>query len=171
MEAAWSLDYCLGCDRETKEGAYCSQRCRLQDVASGTSSPEPTSPTTEKSSTLAATTGTDARPQSTGFYLAPAFDFAAHRPRGPSLPNIYDVSSQKLASVNRTQPSLLQQQAHAPTSPRALSSSSSRSSLSSIGSSSSFGDVADQHRNELLIYTNSFDQVRDWRRRRTTTSN
>jgi hypothetical protein len=53
-------------------------------------------------------------------------------------------------------------------SPRVLTPSSSRSSLTSVQSSSAGDAISSQARSNLQDYTNSFDQVRDWRRRRTT---
>jgi len=32
MESDWSLDFCLACDKQTTEGAYCSQACRAADL-------------------------------------------------------------------------------------------------------------------------------------------
>ena len=162
MEPSWSLDYCLACDKQTSEGAYCSQRCRLLDVASGSKNIPPPSPTRDPMYSNT-TTG-----QAPGFHLPPAFDFAAYRTRVPSLPHAFDISTQKLHPVNTSKPPAQPQVVKAPSSPRALTPSSSQTSLASMKSTSSNGEsVSEQVLSELRSYTNSFDQVRDWKRRMT----
>ena len=44
MATAWSLDFCLVCDRQTLGGAYCSQTCRLSEIDRCSSGSEPSSP-------------------------------------------------------------------------------------------------------------------------------
>ena len=161
MEPSWSLDYCLTCDSQTSEGAYCSQRCRLLDVASGSKNIPPPSPTHDSIHSNTTTS------QTSGFHLAPAFNFSAYRTRVPSLPHAFDISTQKLHPVSTSKPPV-QPQVKAPSSPRALTPSSSQTSLASMKSTSSNGEsVSEQVLTELRSYTNSFDQVRDWKRRMT----
>ena len=163
MEPSWTLDYCLTCDRQTSEGAYCSQRCRLLDVASSSKTLPIPSPTRE----MSYSNSTHSQP--TGFHLPPAFDFSAYRTRVPSLPHAFDISTQKLLPVSNSKPPV-QTQAKTPSSPQVLTPSSSQTSLTSMKSLSSNGDgVSDRVQTELRSYTNSFDQVRDWKRRMTST--
>ncbi|KAI5204001.1 hypothetical protein E4T42_04576 [Aureobasidium subglaciale] len=65
------LDFCLACDKQTSEGLYCSQACRLADLEkAGSSTPSsPFSPTMESTSRSYFPTS------STGFQLPEAFSF------------------------------------------------------------------------------------------------
>ncbi|MCJ1315134.1 hypothetical protein MMC15_000450 [Xylographa vitiligo] len=157
--AAWSLDYCLACDRQTAGEAYCSQVCRLADLESSSCGSEPASPTSQTFPWSRAV-----QSPVTGFFLPPAFNFAAYRtaPSPPSSPR-RPLSTGSLAAM--PSPTISQLTA----SPRILTPSSSRSSLTSVSNISTQGEfISIQARSELRDYTNSFDRVRDWRRRMTT---
>ncbi|KAK6359551.1 hypothetical protein TWF696_000704 [Orbilia brochopaga] len=156
MPFEWSLDYCLACDREAPNGAaYCSQACRLSDLerasysASASSSPkEPTAPTNSSSAAPG------------GFYLPPALNFSALRTSHEQSPS--DSSPVfSMPGWNGRKGSLASN----------LHPSPSRTSLSSMPSqqSSSFEQayLSAKAARELSDYANSFDQVRDNKRRMT----
>ena len=145
------LNYCLSCDRQTSGEAYCTQACRLADIEASSSGSEPSSPTNTKAATTAAPASRS--PASNGFYLPPAIDFSAYRRSPPP-----SAASSRPTSWLSMSSSLLDE---APGSPRILSPSTSRNSLKADA-------ISSQARTELRSYTNSFDQVRDWRRRMTT---
>ncbi|KAH0366769.1 hypothetical protein KCU65_g5142, partial [Aureobasidium melanogenum] len=65
------LDFCLACDKQTSEGLYCSQACRLADLEkAGSSTPSsPFTPAMDSSSQSYFPTG------SSGFQLPEAFSF------------------------------------------------------------------------------------------------
>ncbi|MCJ1336751.1 hypothetical protein MMC09_002029 [Bachmanniomyces sp. S44760] len=155
----WSLDYCLACDRQTAGEAYCSQTCRLADHETSSGGSELSSPASNGPSTPSVVVSQSP----SGFYLPPAFDFSAYRstifpvsnPQRTTLPLNLSSSTQRFPTDSEP-------------SPRVLTPSSSRSSLTSIQSSASSQNcLSEQARSELREYTNSFDQVRDWRRRMT----
>lgn len=158
MDLTWSLDYCLACDRQvTSGGAYCSQSCRLADLESSSHWSSPTSPSTSATTASWASSGAH---QGSGFYLAPAINFAAY-----SLTN----TSSSLTTSNANSKDQSSSIKARPI--RTLSPSSSRSSLSSTGSESAqIGPFSEQVYNELRAYANSFDTTRNWRRRRATWS-
>lgn len=170
MATDWSPDYCLVCDRQTGGEAYCSQVCRLADLENATGS-EPASPPPTRPSTAWTPIG---RSPVTGFYLPPAFDFAAYR-SSSSPPTM--MSPRPLGATNSSTVGggSSRTDSQATTSPRVLTPSSSRLSLTSVSSTSGprgggGGEVISmQARSELQDYTNSFDQVRHWRRRWTAT--
>ena len=139
------LDYCcLNCDKQTSGEAYCSQRCRLADLETSTSGSEPSSPA--NSSTLSNAPHTSSN---NGFYLPPAFDFSAYRRSPPP-------------SASSSRPSSWFSFQDEPASPRVLSPSSSHNSLKTDA-------LPTRAQTELRSYTNSFDPVRDWKRRMTKT--
>lgn len=155
MAASWTPDYCIACERQTSGGAYCSQTCRLADLDPSLSGSEPATPTDGRFAPAY-------RAPSAAFVLPPAFDFAAYRSHPPS------ATSSRPASM-ASAPSYMTTLSRTDSSPRALTPSSSRSSLVSVPSSLAHGEaLSSQARSDLRDYTNSFDQVRDWRRRRTT---
>lgn len=162
---AWYHDFCLFCDKQTSEGAYCSQECRLADLERSGHS-EPVSPLNFTSSRGSSWIPTYSTSSSNQFHLAPAINFAAYKSTANPTPTTtartvythqptYSVSSTKSSSTARSSP------------PKRLSSSSSRSSLSSISSSSSANGLTDADYSQLRDYSNSFDQVRTWKRRAT----
>ena len=148
MELTWSLDYCLACDKQTDGETYCSQSCRLADLETSSNWSGPTSPTSPSNPS-----------QASGFYLTPAINFSKYKasnpsssqPTSPLTPNFSSQSSTQTASVKTLTPS---------------SSSSSLKSTKS-NSSSQAGQLSEQIRTELRGYTDSFDNVRNWRRRMT----
>ncbi|CAI7596731.1 unnamed protein product [Penicillium viridicatum] len=79
------------------------------------------------------------------------------------------ASSTHWAEINQaqTQAEANTPDAHNPS--RILSVSSSQTSLSSLKSNTSNSNVADRLQDELRDYASSFDQVRDLKRRMTTT--
>ncbi|KAI4148149.1 MAG: hypothetical protein LQ340_005212 [Diploschistes diacapsis] len=145
------LDYCLRCDRQTSGEAYCCQACRLADLEASSNGSEPSSPVGNK--TFAAPAPT-ARSPNNCFFLPPAFDFSPYRRSPPPS----STSSRPTSWFSRasTPPE------DVPASPRVLSPSTSRNSLKAEA-------ISSQAKTELRSYTNSFDQVRDWRRKMTTT--
>jgi len=165
----WSHDFCLSCDKQINEGAYCSQACRLADLEKA-GTPEPASPINFPTSS----TSSWASAPASGFNLPPAINFAAYKfpsrvdspPTSPTytgLPpaqNPYFSQSQQIANQPSWASSWQQPR-------RALSPSSSRSSLSSIAGSSGTQGLSAQAINELRGYASSFDQVRDQKRRLT----
>ena len=164
MTTDWSLDYCFTCERQTAGEPYCSQACRLADLETSSCGSEPVSPTSEKAPTGWLTTSSHT---TSGFQLAPAFDFSAYRTNPPSSIN-YRTSTTYSSSASRH--STYQTESNSSSSVRGLTPSSSRSSLTSMQSMSTQGEtISSQAKNELREYTNSFDQVRDWRRRLTST--
>ena len=155
-ELTWSLDYCLACDKQTQGGTYCSQTCRLADLE--------TSSRTWSGSTLPTTytPSSENTTRGSGFYLSPAIDFASYKTSNtPFSP----AASQPSSPLNSYFQGYTSTQAGAS---KTLTPSSSHSSLSSTQSSSSAASpLSDQARTELLGYTNSFDHVRNWKRRQT----
>ncbi|KAL2362831.1 hypothetical protein RJZ56_004261 [Blastomyces dermatitidis] len=160
MATAWSLDFCLVCDRQTLGGAYCSQACRLAEMdgcATTAADSEPSSPTT---TTPVASPWTaqgyqhqHQHQQPSALYLGPAIDFSGYKFPGSSS------SSSSSSSATPSMPSASRQR---------LSPSSSQTSLSSLHSvSSNSSSLSGQARSELENYSGSFDKVRDWKRRRT----
>ena len=157
METDWSLDYCLTCDRQTAGGAYCSQLCRLADLETSSCCSEPSSPIQLQTSTSAAPS---ARSPNNGFFLPPAFDFSSYRRPSPPPQMSNRPSSGYFSSTSSTN-------THSSPSVRILTPSTSRSSLSSTSGSLAQDDsISSQAKSELRDYTNSFDQVRDLRRRK-----
>ncbi|OJD22340.1 hypothetical protein ACJ73_06311 [Blastomyces percursus] len=156
MPTAWSLDFCLVCDRQTLGAAYCSQACRLaeMDGCASAADSEPSSPTT----TTAASPWTARAHQRqrqhqhpSALHLGPAIDFSGYKFPGSS-------------SSSSSTPSM----PSSSSSRQRLSPSSSQTSLSSLHSvSSNSSSLSGQARSELENYSGSFDKVRDWKRRRT----
>jgi len=170
-EIEWSPDFCLVCDRQISEGAYCSQACRLAELEKGRSS-EPATPglhfSTSASSTSSYASSTLVNPS--GFYLPPAVNFTAYKAptRLDSPPASPGYRSSANGSSYFNQPS--SSQAPADNGPkRSLSPSSSRSSLSSMSMTSSQSNqgLSAQAADELRGYMSAFDHVRDIKRRLT----
>ena len=163
METDWSLDYCLACDCQTAGEAYCSQICRLADLETSSCGSEPSSPSSVQP---AMSFSPISRSPTAGFFLPPAFDFSVYRSTSPtssSAPTSPQPLSTTCFALTSSRTS-----SQSTSSPRILTPSSSRSSLSSVQSPPVQGEIiSTQARSELRDYTNSFDQVRDWRRRMT----
>lgn len=83
-------DFCITCDAQTNGSHFCSQACRLQDLACYTHC-EPTSPSYY---TIPATS------QRSGFSLPPAYDFSLHR----------SSSGTSLSTSSSSQPATIQAQ-------------------------------------------------------------
>ncbi|KAI4277397.1 MAG: hypothetical protein L6R38_005461 [Xanthoria sp. 2 TBL-2021] len=162
MDSSWSHDVCIHCEQPLDQGAYCSQQCRLANCHTfSCNSSKTTSPSTSNSSTHSS----DASPRDSGFQLSPAIDFSSLRTAYPSStatrgpvygqPSYFSSPFPGNANSSRFVPSQ-----------RVLTPSTSRSSLSSVSSSSSqCSGLSDQARNELRGYSNSFDLIRNWKRR------
>lgn len=159
MELNWAPDYCLACDKQTECETYCSQSCRLADLEKSSNWSGSASPITPS------WTSSDSN-RGSGFYLSPAFNFAAYKapPTIPTWPVSGQSASQQTSYFSPTSASQ-----NAPS--RTLSPSSSRSSLNSTSTTSSTSShqtsLSEQARTELRGYTNSFDNTRNWRRRMT----
>ena len=158
----WYHDFCLFCDKQSIEGnAYCSQACRLADLERAGYS-EPASPSSPRSSSWHPRHASN----SSHFQLAPAVNFAAYKsssgPQASSSRTLYIHQSTYPAANNASSSAV------SSTPPKRLNSSSSRSSLSSISSTSSALStltLSNSVHTQLRDYSNSFDQVRDWKRR------
>ena len=158
----WSHDFCLSCDRQISEGAYCSQACRLADLEKAGTSDQ----TSNLSSS--ASSSTSSASSNPGFYLPPAVNFAAFKTPstsrgfdlGPSSHHYYPTNHSTHYSHHASNAPAVS----SPTLNRSLSPSSSRSSLASAASQSTSG-ISQQAANQLNSYVRSFDQVRDMKRR------
>ena len=158
MELNWVPDYCLACDKQTECGTYCSQSCRLADLEKSSNWSGSASPT------IPTWTSSDSN-RGSGFYLSPAFNFAAYKT--PQATPDWPASGQ---SASRQTSYFAASPTTESASSRTLSPSSSRSSLNSTTSSSTSSHqntLSEQARTELRGYTNSFDSTRNWRRRMT----
>lgn len=167
MDSNWSPDYCLSCDRQTSGGVYCSQVCRLADLETSSCVSEPASPTTPGQSSFWASSTS---PSKAGFYLQPAFDFAAYRSTKPFSAS--DSHQTKPAFQTSYFSTAFQTQTPPipPSSKPILTPSSSQSSLTSMQSKASQkSGLSAQAKTELRSYTNSFDLIRNWRRRMNST--
>lgn len=166
MDSSWSPDVCLHCEQPAS-GNWCSEYCRLAnlDTTSITSS-KAASPSTLSPSAQSSNSGV--RPNR--FYLPPALEFPPRRTASPAPTStggrpIYSQNSSFSGAfpgnVNSSRFTSIP-----PPPSRALTPSTSRSSLSSISSSSSQrSSLSDQAQKELRIYSNSFDLIRNWKRR------
>lgn len=147
------LDFCLACDKQTSDGFYCSQACRLADLEQAGSS-APTSPLTPSGCDDSCHASLVNFGSGSGFYLPPALDFNTHKhPESPAVK----------ASTHQTQPS-----SQPSSRQRVLSPSSSRSSLSSASSSDASQTsktISEQARSELRDYFSCFDHTREMKRR------
>lgn len=145
MAIEWSPDYCLVCDRQTLGGAYCSQACRLTEL-------DPLSLESESPSRHTQIPRNSATHSSSRSNTAYSFGSADSNSRTLSVPSSYGFTERR---------------SH-PTSDN-LAPSPSRTSISSLRSNASQSEmVTGQARNELRDYASCFDQVRDLKRRMTT---
>ncbi|EGP82939.1 unnamed protein product [Zymoseptoria tritici ST99CH_1A5] len=157
-------DFCLFCDRDSPDGPYCSQRCKLADLEKASSS-NPGSPTSSRH---------DHR--DTRYVLSPAYKFHSEQQQqqhqrtpgydAPAANNSRRPRSSYFmwtASPTTQDRSLIED--------RSLSPSSSRTSLSSTSSGSSTTDAfSAQAKQQLQEYFSSFDQARAAKRRSSTRS-
>jgi len=113
-------EFCLGCDKQSSQGAYCSQACRLLDVEKGRRSVT-TTPTHLHDSSFASTTTTS--PSSiwplklniNRFSLPPTFNFTPYqnKPTSPTTPftptpesgSGYSSKRSSMASIHLSAPS------------------------------------------------------------------
>lgn len=85
-------EFCLGCDKQSSQGAYCSQACRLLDVEKGRIISATTTPTHLHNSSFVSTTTTSpiwpAKLNTNRFSLPPTFDFTPYqnKPTSPATP-------------------------------------------------------------------------------------
>jgi ECL1/2/3 zinc binding proteins len=168
----WSHDFCLFCDRQTSEGAYCSQACRVADLEKSGYS-EPQTPAGSPSSSGA--WQVQSSNQHAQFQLAPALNFAAYRTTASSTSSRLDSPPMSPRSMQPQQSygsyfpssgSSSQLTSYTYASKPRLNSSSSRSSLSSISTpTTTTQGLSDQAYTQLRDYSNSFDRVRYWKRR------
>lgn len=107
----WTQDFCLSCDRQTSNGAYCSQNCRLMDIErAGSDSPMFLTAAASASKTISSSTySSTGLNAGSGFYLPPPIDFAACRssnwyPKStistrtaPTSPTTYTSSKSQMA--------------------------------------------------------------------------
>ena len=163
----WYHDFCLFCDKQTAAGAYCSQACRLADLErSGYS--EPSSPLNYHSSHRSSWQPSFSVSSSitSQFQLPPALDFSAYRSAAVQSSSSRSVHThQATLSTSSSSSSTMSTVRSVP--PKRLNSSSSRSSLSSMASGSTAQGLTDADYSQLRDYSNSFDQVRTWKRRAT----
>lgn len=170
----WSHDFCLSCDRQISEGAYCSQACRLADLEKAGASSEPSSPSyLSSSATSTSSYSSNASSHSAaGFHLPPALNFAAFRPQSSARP---DYTGHASTTTSHSQHSYYYQQPQSHTYAshseepervqRSLTPSSSRSSLSSISNYQASQGMSQQAASALRGYVSSLDQARDAKRR------
>jgi hypothetical protein len=131
-------DFCLACDKQTNGTVYCSQICRLLEIAPPS---EPASPLyTDFKSIQQRSTG----PIPSRFELSPAIDFS-----------LYRTSSSDTSSARSSM--------HLPS----ISRSPSQTSLTSTSTTQSAYDnkLSEQVRKDLNSYAGYFDQTRTVRRR------
>jgi len=105
-------EFCLGCDKQSSQGAYCSQACRLLDVEKGRRSAT-TSPSDLHGSSFASTTTTSSssiwptKLNTQRFSLPPAFLFTSYtnKPTSPVMTTPesesgYSSKRSSMASIN-----------------------------------------------------------------------
>jgi len=155
----WSHDFCLSCDRQIAEGGtYCSQSCRLADLEKA-----------GEQTSLHLSSSASSTSSNHGFYLPPAVNFSALRTstlsRGfelaPSSPHqhYYSAANASYFTQSSSSTSATSRQSQQ----RSLTPSSSRSSLQSPTQSTS--GISQQAANQLNGYVQSFDPIRDMKRR------
>lgn len=162
------LDFCLACDKQTVDGLYCSQACRLADLEkAGTSTP--TSPSAQSSCPFDQEHPSSFRMEkasgtASSFHPPSAFNFSLPRTstsKSTSYGNAQDAS----AIPSSSHQSALSEKS---TPERVLSPSSSRTSLASAMSSSSSQinqALSEQAQHDLRDYVSSFDAIREIKRR------
>lgn len=154
-------DFCLFCERDSPDGPYCSQRCKMADL--DTSNPNSPTSTSAALETRWSSTQTSSYRAST--YQSSVYASPAHQQRMPSYnpPHMMD---------SRPRSSYFMFAAPQPDHPgeRQLTPSSSRTSLSSATSASATPSAA-YHKDtkaQLNDYFSSFDQAKAAKRRSST---
>ena len=184
----WTPDFCLSCDRQTNNGAYCSQTCRLMDIEKAGSDSHTALTSTSINSPLPPYHNSKLAAGS-AFCLPPPVDFAAYRSlsgrtaatkAGPKSPTFLTSRPQRPANLQLSPHMGAIPYLH-PTSGASsplldasngranvhLTPSSSQASLSSMRSATSCQSLSDQARAQLQGYASYFDASRDWKRRAT----
>jgi hypothetical protein len=147
----WSHDFCLACDKQTIEGVYCSQACRLADL-------ETAGLQTSTISNPPSTSSSYSGHASHGFFLPPAFDFAAFRPSYKSSP-LPSHGSRPPPKSSASASSLVALSTGKDTQPaRQLSTPTS------FASTPSYAQVSEEARQELRRYEMAFDRTRHQQR-------
>ena len=165
-------DFCLACDKQSPNGAYCSQQCRLAELenASRPAPPSPRSPLTPSNAArLSWSSQTSTQDSSSNYVLSPAFDFAAANKPGSTSPrqigrdySTHDSYFMRTPTEQSRSQSIASQQ-------RAITPCSSRTSLSSnvsnSGCVSSTSGISQKAKAELDGYFSSFSQAKAAKRR------
>ena len=156
----WTQDFCLSCDRQTSNGAYCSQSCRLTDIEqAGSGSPTVLMATAPVSRTFSPSTySSDGLNAASGFYLPPPIDFAACRSSSgnpkttrstrtaPTSPTTYTSAFKLQTSSQGQYPSTKASAAYPSAYPRVRSPIFSSLLESSNGKMNCFdGNVSERH--------------------------
>lgn len=146
-------DFCLFCDKDSPDGAYCSQQCKLADLerSSNSNPSSPSSPTARQSwnSSSHRHQAYHYRQSSTPGYDAPT---TGHSSRPRSSYFMWNPSQQQSTTMDERQ----------------LTPSSSRTSLSSTTSGSgmtSAGGISNSQAKQLAEYFSSFDAAKAAKRR------
>lgn len=155
-------DCCLFCDRDSPDGPYCSQQCRMADMEKASLS-NPGSPTSPSS--FRADPKRDSR-----FQLSPAYNFHQEfRTPGYDAPAAAESKRPRSSYFLWSTPS--HQHERTSSEERSLSPSSSRTSLSSTTSTSSITSrtgYLPQTKKELQDYYSLLDQARASKRKSST---
>ena len=137
-------DFCLFCDRDSPDGPYCSQQCKLADLerANNSNPTSPTSPTSRRS-----------------------WNSSPYK-----LESIQQQQSISNFDTSRPRSSYFSWQDQNALDERQLTPSSSRTSLSSTTTSSSMGSqgISTHAKQQLQEYFSSFDQAKAAKRRSST---
>lgn len=147
-------DFCLSCDRDSPDGAYCSQQCKLADLErSNPSSPiEPKSPTQE-------------RIRSPTYYHH--HQSSSSSSSSSSASSSYTYSAPSNSTRPRSSYFMWPTNQHEHVDQRQLTPSSSRSSLASTASASSItpGSYHRDAKAQLHDFFSSFEQAKAAKRR------
>lgn len=147
IDMDWSPSFCLACDRQTDDKAYCSEACRLAeyDASSnaGSTASSPASPRAPMSWPAA-------KEAYNGYYMEPTYNFRSSK-----------TSTSSRSSTQRTMSTPV-------TTKPILSPSNSQSSLFSMQSTQSAStessQLSEESRRALREYASAFDQSRYSRR-------
>merc|ERR1712072_70362 len=163
-------DFCLACDKQSPNGAYCSQQCRLADLenASRPAPPSPKSPLAPSNAARLSWSSQTSNQDSSNYVLSPAFDFAAANKPGSTSPRQigrdYSTHDSYFMRTPTEQP-----RSQSIASQRAITHCSLRTSLSSnvsnSGCVSSTSGISQKAKAELDGYFSSFSQAKAAKRR------
>ena len=107
MAMDWAPDFCLSCDRQTSNEAYCSQSCRLMDIeraGSDTSAAHMTAAAHSPGIRSSPTYPSTALTAGSSLYLPPPVDFAACRSSAVYAKTTASTSPTFLTSAMKYQP-------------------------------------------------------------------